>query len=203
MIKFGLWLLFTLVLCLGCAPRTAYQLHIRKYQRGKLNEDTSTVYQLPYIAGTAHRVIEGYYSHFTHRYRAALDFKMEEGTPVCAIADGIVIRTKDDSNSGGMKYMYKPYGNYVIIGHNDSTRSSYRHLLYHSVIVHPGDSVHSGQIIAKSGMTGYTFTPHLHFLIAQLQDGEWNSIPCRFYTKSFTGYLKPLKKYESINSQQR
>lgn len=199
MFKFSFGIFYVIFLCLGCAPRTAYQLQIRKYQQGKLLEDTSAIYQLPYEAGTKHRVIEGYFSRFTHRYRAALDFKMKKGTPVYAIADGMVIRTKDDSNVGGMKNRNKPDGNYVIIEHNDSTRSSYRHLQYQSVIVHPGDSVHSGQMIAKSGMTGYTFTPHLHFMLAQLQDGEWNSIPCRFSTKMFTGYLRPLKKYESLN----
>jgi murein DD-endopeptidase MepM/ murein hydrolase activator NlpD len=190
------------LLCFNCGPpRTTIQQEARNYQKGKLKEDTSFVYQLPYEFGTKHRVIQGYYSKHTHKYRAALDFKMKVGTPICAARDGIVMRIKDDSNRGGFKKKYRPDGNFVVIDHEDSIRTSYRHLQFHSVIVQPGDTVHQGQIIGRSGKTGYTFTPHLHFIVSKYMDDQWQGIPTRFVTKSYTGYLKPLHRYESVNNK--
>ncbi|MEP7321984.1 MAG: M23 family metallopeptidase [Saprospiraceae bacterium] len=189
------------ILCFKCGPpRTALQQEARAYQKGKLKEDTSFVYQLPYEHGTKHRVIQGYYSKYTHKYRAALDFKMKVGTPICAARDGIVMRTKNDSNKGGFKKKYRPDANFVVIDHADSIRTSYRHLQFNCVTVQAGDTVHQGQIIGRSGKTGYTFTPHLHFIVTKYIDGQWQGIPSRFETKSFKGYLTPLRRYESINN---
>ena len=39
------------------------------------------------------------------------------------------------------------------------------HLDYHSSKVKQGQRVYAGQEIAKVGMTGYTYIPHLHFQI--------------------------------------
>ena len=41
----------------------------------------------------------------------------------------------------------------------------YDHLEYHSSKVRVGQHVHAGQEIARVGMTGYTYTPHLHFQV--------------------------------------
>jgi murein DD-endopeptidase MepM/ murein hydrolase activator NlpD len=38
-------------------------------------------------------------------------------------------------------------------------------LEYHSAKVKVGQHVSAGQEIAKVGMTGYTYTPHLHFQV--------------------------------------
>ena len=201
MYKFEIFISFIfLYALLGCSPRTAIQKEARHYQKGRLNEDTSNVYQLPYELGTQHTMIQGYYSRHTHRYKAAVDFKMKIGTPICAVADGIIMRIKDDSNLGGFNKKYKPDANYIIIQHDDSTRSSYRHLMFHGVMVAEGDTVRRGMIIGKSGNTGYTFTPHLHFMISKYKDGQWMSTPCRFISKSYKGYLRPWHRYESINS---
>ena len=87
-----LTILFATVLFLhGCTinkdplRRTALLL-----QRGKIKEDTSYLYSLPYTKGTSHLLIQGYLSSYSHKNRAALDFKMKQGTPVHAARGGVV-----------------------------------------------------------------------------------------------------------------
>ena len=41
----------------------------------------------------------------------------------------------------------------------------YDHLEHDSLKVRVGQQVRAGQEIARVGMTGYTYTPHLHFQV--------------------------------------
>lgn len=82
-----------------------------------------------------------------------IDLRAEIGTPVYAVADGIVRHAKD----GGS------YGLYVTIDHNN-WGSLYSHL--QRFIVKVGDSVKAGDLIAVSGMSGVD-VPHLHFELRQ------------------------------------
>ena len=61
-----------------------------------MKDDTSYVYTLPFDAGKSHLVVQGYFGSFSHKERAALDFKMKQGTKVLAARDGIVTRVKED-----------------------------------------------------------------------------------------------------------
>ena len=181
-------------------PRNAMQKTARMYQAGRLTEDTSHVYQLPFTSGTKSRVIQGYFSRFTHKHRAALDFRMRPGTEIRAARAGIVLRTKDDSNQGGWNKKYRPDANFIMVEHEDSSRASYRHLKYQGVMVKEGEKVYTGQLLGYSGKTGYTALPHLHFMVSVFQEGRWVQIPTRFESNPETGYLKPWKKYKSVNA---
>lgn len=55
------------------------------------------------------------------------------------------------------------YGNYVMIDHGDGTISLYGHLS--EVEVADGEHVEQGQLIGKTGSTGMSTGPHLHFEI--------------------------------------
>lgn len=180
-------------------PRTAMQKTARLYQAGRLKEDTSHIYQLPFTSGTKSRVIQGYFSRFTHKHRAALDFRMRPGTEIRAAREGIVLRTKDDSNQGGWNKKYRPDANFILVEHADSSRASYRHLKYQGVIVKEGEKVKTGQLLGYSGKTGYTALPHLHFMVSVFQEGRWVQIPTRFESNPETGYLKPWRRYKSVN----
>lgn len=185
-----------LVIAAGCvSTRDPYKNYVRKLQKGKVTEDTSFVYQLPYEEERSYRVIQGYFSAFSHKNRAALDFKMKRRTHICAARDGIVIRVKEDGDRGGWNRKYRPYGNNIIIQHTDGTRSGYWHLQKDGALVSVGDSVKAGQVIALSGKTGYAAVPHLHFMVWSNNGGQWQQVPTRFQTRNGIKYLRPWKKY--------
>jgi murein DD-endopeptidase MepM/ murein hydrolase activator NlpD len=185
----------------GCyVSKNPLREEVKLLQKGKLNDDTSYLYALPYEEGTAHLLIQGYFSSFTHRERAALDFRMKRGTKICAARDGIVVRMKEDGDRGGLKKKYRPFGNYVIIQHEDGTRAGYWHLQKDGVLVNVGDTVKKGQVIALSGKTGYTALPHLHFLVWTFgANGQWQQVATRFQTKRGPRYLRPFRKYRNIS----
>ncbi|MEP7374492.1 MAG: M23 family metallopeptidase [Chitinophagaceae bacterium] len=195
--------LSVVILASGCyVSKNPMAKEIKKLQKGIIKDDTSYVYALPYEKGKAYYMIQGYFSSFTHRERAALDFKMKRGTKICAVRDGVVVRLKEDGDRGGLKKKYRPYGNYVIIQHADSSRAGYWHLQKDGVLVNLGDTVKKGQVIALSGKTGYTFTPHLHFLVwSSDANRQWRQVPTRFQTSKGIKYLRPLKKYRNKSKQ--
>lgn len=197
MISFRYFIL--LVLFGSCySNRGQLQRQTRLLQKGKISEDTSYIYHLPYKKGTSHLLVQGYYSSFSHKNRAALDFKMKHGTPVLAAREGIVLRLKSDGNKGGLNKKYRKDGNYIIIEHPDKTRAGYWHLKQDGALVNAGDTIKQGQVIGLSGKTGYTALPHLHFLVWTNKHGQWQQVPTRFMTRRGAKYLKPLRSYRKL-----
>ena len=151
--------------------------------------DDNYIYDLPYAPGSAFKVTQGYNGTFSHKgsNKYAIDWKMPEGTPVYAARGGMVIKVKDDSNTGGGSLKYDPYNNYVLIRHPDGTLGHYCHLQKHGVRVVPGQMVQAGDLIAHSGNTGFSSGPHLHFCVFKTRNGrERESIPVRFKTAEAT-----------------
>jgi murein DD-endopeptidase MepM/ murein hydrolase activator NlpD len=97
--------------------------------------------------------------------RNSIDFIVDEETPVLASADGIVTFVNDSSNIGGPNPSYWGHTNFIVIMHSNGEYSRYDHLSYNSSIVKVGQHVRAGEEIAKVGMTGYTYLPHLHFQV--------------------------------------
>lgn len=171
---------------------------IKQLQKGITREDTSYIYSLPYAYNEAHWMVQGYFSRYSHRNRAALDFKMKKGTPIHAARNGVVIRVKEDGFKGGWDKKYRPEGNYIIIQHEDSSRAGYWHLQHEGVVVNPGDTVEQGQLIGYSGKTGYALFPHLHFLVWRFgKQGNWIPTATRFRTSKGILYLRPFRKYRN------
>jgi murein DD-endopeptidase MepM/ murein hydrolase activator NlpD len=195
---------FVLLLCLfaaGCAvSKNPLRKEVKLLQKGVIKDDSSFVYALPYASNTSHRLVQGYFGHFSHKERAALDFKMKRGTKILATRDGVVVRVKQDGNKGGWNKKYRPYGNNVVIQHADGSRAGYWHLQFNGSLVKVGDSVKEGQAIALSGKTGYAALPHLHFLVWTFNGrGEWQQVPTRFQTSKGIKYLRAMRKYRSTN----
>lgn len=160
--------------------------------------DVSYIYALPYREGKTYRVVQGYYSWFTHRDRAALDFNMHRGSEITAARDGVVIRVKEDGDKGGLKKKFRAFGNNIVIEHNDGSRAGYWHLQKNGALVNLGDTVKKGQLIALSGETGYAAFPHLHFLVWKNGGkGNWQPVATRFQTTSGVRYLKFFGKYKN------
>lgn len=102
-------------------------------------------------------------------YRNALD--IAGGGNIYAAAAGKVETAT--YQSGG-------FGRYVVILHNDGTRTLYGHL--NSLSVKAGDYVSQGQTIGVMGSTGNSSGTHLHF--------EWSGgDPWNTYFKSNTGLI--------------
>ncbi|MEG3628392.1 M23 family metallopeptidase [Streptomyces poriticola] len=86
------------------------------------------------------------------------DFAVPVGTSVHAVHGGTVVKAGGNGAGDG-----PAYGNAVVIKHGNGTYSQYAHLS--TVQVKAGQVVKTGQQIAKSGNTGNSSGPHLHFEI--------------------------------------
>jgi murein DD-endopeptidase MepM/ murein hydrolase activator NlpD len=170
---------------------------VKLLQNGVIKDDTSYVYALPFETGKSFRVLQGYFSPFTHKERAALDFNMKRGTKISAVRDGIVVRVKQDGTKGGLHKKYRSQGNNIVIQHADGSRAGYWHLQHNGALVQVGDTVRKGQVIALSGKTGYAFVPHLHFLVWTTNNGKWQQVATRFQTSNGIKYLRGMKKYRN------
>lgn len=194
-----------IILCCSCGsvqsvPLTLSRQTALNLQKQKYSEDTSHVYWLPYREEGKHLVVQGYYSPFSHPTDIALDIKMKTGTTICAARGGIVYDLYEGSNIGGAKDKYLDDGNYIMIRHNDGSKSYYWHLKYNGVLVNIGDTVKQGQPIGLSGSTGYSAFPHLHFEVwGYSADGKYGQLPVRFRTPKGPRYLRPLRYYRSVH----
>lgn len=170
---------------------------IKELEKGKIKEDTSYIYWLPYKEGSKQLMIQGYLTTHSHRYLIANDFKMKSGTTICASRAGVVIDVMQESNTGGLKDK-ENHWNYIIIQHNDSSTAIYGHLKQNGALVKINDSIAQGQSIGISGNTGYSAFPHLHF---QVYNKLGKQIPVRFLTIKGATYLKQRRIYKSIHTK--
>jgi murein DD-endopeptidase MepM/ murein hydrolase activator NlpD len=194
-------LITAICLCtlIGCSvSNNPVRTELKLLQKGVIKDDSSFVYHLPYEENKNHLLVQGYFSRYTHKNRAALDFKMKKGTKICAVRDGVIVRLKEDGNKGGSNAKYRPFGNFVVIQHGDGSRTGYWHLQFNGVLVNIGDTVKQGQVIGLSGRTGYTYFPHLHFIVWKSGGkGQWTQIGTRFQTNKGILYLRPFRFYRN------
>jgi len=198
--KFFLFVFLSLLTACSVS-KNPLRKQVKLLQKGIIKDDTSYVYALPYEEGKKFRVMQGYFSRFTHKERAALDFNMNRGTNITAAREGVVVRAKEDGTLGGLKKKYRSHGNNIVIQHSDGSRAGYWHLQHNGALVNVGDSVKKGQVIALSGKTGYAMVPHLHFLVWTSQNGNWQQVPTRFQTSTGIKYLRAWKKYRNSNAE--
>jgi len=98
-------------------------------------------------------------------FHTGVDFAVVEGTDIVAAVAGKVL-----ANNWG-----KAYGNQVIVEYGTTKKvwMIYAHLS--KVLVKAGDKIEKGQLIGKSGNTGNSSGPHLHFEVRnkpRWSDGE-------------------------------
>jgi hypothetical protein len=96
------------------------------------------------------------------------------GKPVLAVADGMVVEARDgiqDNVPGhnGRRVLAVPLtidtigGNSITLDIGAGQFAHYFHLQTGSLLVHSGEQVRRGQMIARVGDSGDAFEPHLHF----------------------------------------
>lgn len=87
-----------------------------------------------------------------------IDILVPEGTEVRASRAGTVIYAGDG---------LKSFGNLILIKHDDGWVTVYGH--NSELFVNRGDAVQTGDVIAKSGKSGFVSRPELHFEIRRKQ----------------------------------
>lgn len=137
-----------------------YRTH---YGHSAYPHDDNHVYELPYAAGAGYRVAQSHDRLSTHRLgnRYAIDWAIPVGAPVFAARGGQVVSTYAESDG-------PETGNHVWIQHGDGTVGKYLHLAHRGVHVREGDRVITGALIGRSGDTGFSRGPHLHFSVSSL-----------------------------------
>lgn len=177
-----------------------------KYNPSELTKDTSGMswsdneanrlrnakitYSVPYMGNYQFDGHEHVGSH------AAVDIKMPVGTPIYAIANGTVVKTKEITSG---------FGYHIVVQHNnfpslenenvkETYYSSYSHLS--GILVKKGDVVVKGQQIGLSGQSGTATTPHLHFQIDN-DEAPWHPFwPFTWQESNEAG----LNFFEAINA---
>lgn len=134
-------------------------------------KNTPAKFYLPFPAGKSFGQLPGGASHTALQNKHAIDFSMRIGSPVCASADGIVIKIIESGPDRGGKQ------NSLILQHADGMCTCYLHLKNKGVIPRLGDFVFQGDVVAYSGASG-TGTPHLHFSVNKFEMLE--SVPIEF-----------------------
>ncbi|TFD90309.1 M23 family metallopeptidase [Cryobacterium psychrotolerans] len=87
------------------------------------------------------------------------DFNPGIGAPIQSIADGVVSQAIDGEGSLGV---------HMVIDHmidGELVSSVYAHMIHGSMLFKVGDVVKVGQVVGKTGDTGMSTGPHLHFEI--------------------------------------
>ncbi len=135
-----------------------------------------TLAQLPAIPPTkGGRIVSGfgYRLHPILNYRrmhSGLDIAIPQGSPIYATGAGVVER---------ISYSNMGYGRYILIDH---PKSGYKTLYGHLDTVLPnikeGVKVVRGQQVAKSGNTGLSVGPHVHY---EVRDHNNNALDPRYF----------------------
>ena len=108
------------------------------------------------------------------------DIAMPEGYPIVSVAAGKVVLAKSGSPSAG---------NYIVIRHTNSLVANLQYTAYMHLSgfdITQGDTVAAGQLIGRSGNTGKSTGPHLHFQIGGGPDTREHSYDKSQYDAFFS-----------------
>jgi len=122
------------------------------------------------------------------------DFRASVGTPVKAMADGVVMGAGNTDDTCPRT----SFGKWILIKYNNGLASAYGHLSL--IKVSSGMQVKRGDIVGYSGNTGHTTGPHLHVTVyvgsaVSVQKRPSTTCEGRTYTMPLAptaAYLDPL-----------
>jgi len=97
-------------------------------------------------------------------FHGGTDFRAPVGTPVKAVADGVVL----GAGNTDLTCPKASFGQWILIQHGNGLSSTYAHLSL--IKVRAGDRVSRGEIIGYSGNTGSSTGPHLHLSVYASKD---------------------------------
>ncbi len=99
-------------------------------------------------------------------FHRGTDFRASVGTPVKAVADGVVLGTGNTD----LTCPKASFGQWVLIEHSNGLATTYAHLSL--IKVAKGQQVSRGSVIAYSGNTGSSTGPHLHLSLYIAKGGD-------------------------------
>jgi len=157
------------------------------------------VYSVPYLGNYN---LDGSENSGSH---PGVDMKIPNGTPIKSIANGVVYKVENQSSG---------FGKFITIAHpevpdpkNPQKKtilfSTYAHLSVQSV--RKNQVVKKGQLIGKSGNSGMSTAPHLHFQVDQKDAPfipywpfSWNDVKEAGYRSYFDGVRYGIGKTKAI-----
>jgi len=135
---------------------------------GTYTNDSSSVVQWPFAVGVPISSGYGYRPEQpagAKPFHSGIDFNPGAGSPIQAIAGGIVTSVIESDSGLGVHVTIE----HVING--ETVSSIYAHMQFGSVAVYEGQTVAVGDRVGLVGSTGTATGPHLHFEL-HLADGE-------------------------------
>jgi len=159
--------------------------------------DESFRYALPFDSAAPRQLSQGNHGSYSHkgRQRYAFDFSMPVGDRVVAARAGEVAVVVDEFERGGPVKSLQGQANVVVVLHDDGTFATYGQLSK-GAAVKEGETVAQGQLLGRSGNTGYTTEPHLHFAVWALDAaGEPSTVPIRFAGPGAGGFVPAEGSY--------
>jgi len=126
-----------------------FRQEIESADRYSIFDEATKNVEIVFFAPVVGTISDGYNLEKKH---FAVDVAVEMGTPIKAVADGIVIFAEWTAETG----------NVIIVRHSSGFISIYKH--NGALHKHQGDLVKSGEVVASAGNSGeYSTGPHLHF----------------------------------------
>ena len=122
------------------------------------------IFKEPFILPTEQEIITGSFGNtrtYSDGYESVhngLDFRAPEGSDIYSINRGVVAAARETYFCG----------NTVVINHGLDIFSIYCHL--REILVSEGEMIERGNLVGRSGSTGLSTGPHLHFGIKNLND---------------------------------
>lgn len=116
-------------------------------------------------------------------FKHAIDIFVPEKTDIIAAEDGVIIEIVQSHVEHGLTEDYAEKVNFFSILHKNEQITQYVHILKNSLNelnLKVGDTVIKGQVVAKTGRNGWISHDHLHFVVFQIYNGDYHSIPINF-----------------------
>lgn len=160
--------------------------------------DQDYAYRLPFADGDRFPISQAddgpLTTHKEEDQKYAVDFSMHEGELIVAAREGNVVAVQDGYTVGGNDPALLSKANSVRILHPDGGIAVYAHLQNGSIRVTPGEPVLEGQPLGRSGNTGYSTGPHLHFAVTEVVRDEQGMFRTRTIPITFRAF-KPAVSF--------